>query len=324
MEKYRLAYADIEKAYKKISPYIRKTPLEKSIYLSGKDRNVYLKLECMQQVKAFKIRGAFNKVLSLTDEEKEMGLAAVSSGNHGIAVSYVSKMLNMKPALIIVPKNTPKSKIEKIEFYGGKTVLMGECFDEAYKQGMEYIKDKGYYYIDGWDNDELIYAGQGTCAYEIFEQIKDIDTLLVPIGGGSLVTSSAVVAKHINPNIKVIGVYSESCPAWEASVRENRLYYEYDSMESICEAMVGGIGHLSFELKDFVDYAISVKEEVIKDAMIHAIFNEKIVAEAAGAVPIAAMMQYGNQIPGKNIALIISGGNADNNIILEKMKTITK
>ena len=320
MENTRLTYADVENAYKKISSYVNETPLEKSVYLSNDTKNVYLKLECMQPVKAFKIRGAYNKILSLSDEEKSMGMAAVSSGNHGIAVSYVSKMLGLKPAKIIVPNNTPKSKIDKIKFFGGDVVLMGNCFDEANSLGMEYIKDKGYYFVDGWDNDEKIYAGQGTCAYEIFKQNPDIDTVLVPIGGGSLMTSTAVVAKHINPDIKVIGLYSESCPAWAASVKENKLYYEYPSEESVCEAMVGGIGHLSYSLRGYVDDALMVKEDIIKEAMIHAILNEKIVAEAAGAVPIGAMMQYGDRIPGKNIALIISGGNADSDLIVKQIK----
>lgn len=320
MENMRLTYADIEAAYNKISPYLKETPLEKSIYLSDDTKNVYMKLECMQPIKAFKVRGAYNKILSLSDEEKEMGIAAISSGNHGIAVSFVSKMLGLKPAKIIVPRNTPKSKIDKIKFYGGEVVLMGDCFDEANSQGMEYIKDTGCYLVDGWDNDEKIYAGQGTVAYEMLKQNPSIDTILVPIGGGSLVTSTAVVAKHINPDIKVIGLYSESCPAWDDSVKENKLYYEYPSKDSVCEAMVGGIGHLSFSLRELVDDALMVKEDIIKDAMIHAILNEKIVAEAAGAVPIAAIMQYGDKIPGKNIGLIISGGNANNDLIIEQIK----
>lgn len=312
----KLEFEDIKKAKKKLSQYISDTPLEKSIYL-GKDKNVFLKLECQQPIKAFKIRGALNKMLSLSEKDKNKGVAAISSGNHGIAVAYVSKMLSMKPATVIVPKNTPDSKIEKIKAYGGNVLLMGNCFDEAYAEGMEYISKNNYTYIDAWDEDVDVYAGQGTVGIEIMKQNPDIDTIILPIGGGGLCTGTALAAKSINPDVKIIGVYSESCPAWGRSVEENKLYHEYPSKESICEAMIGGIGKLSYSMRDLVDISFEVQESVIKQAMAHAVLNEKIVAEAAGAVTIAAFMQYENQIPGKNIALVISGGNANNDILKE-------
>lgn len=312
----KLEFEDIEKAKESLSDFINDTPLEKSIYLSN-NKNVYLKLECQQPIKAFKIRGALNKILSLNEKEKEKGVAAISSGNHGIAVAYVSQILGMKPATVIVPKNTPDSKIEKIKAYGADVLLMGRCFDEAYAQGIEHIKRNNYTYIDAWDEDIDVYAGQGTVGIEIMKQNPDIDTIILPIGGGGLCTSTALAAKSIKPDVKIVGVYSESCPAWGKSVAENKLYHEYPSQESICEAMVGGIGKLSYTMRDLVDISLEVKENMIKKAMAHAVLNEKIVAEAAGAVPIAAFMQYEEQIPGKNIALVVSGGNANNDVLKE-------
>lgn len=312
----KLEFEDIKKAKTRISKFINATFLEKSIYLSD-NRNVFLKLECQQPIKAFKIRGALNKILSLSETERDKGVAAISSGNHGIAVAYVSQMLHMKPAVVIVPKNTPNSKIEKMKAYGADVLLMGNCFDEAYAQGMEYINQNDCTYIDAWDDDAQVYAGQGTVGLEIMKQNPEIDTIIIPIGGGGLCTSTALAAKSINPNVKIIGVYSESCPAWGRSVDENKLYHEYPSKDSICEAMVGGIGKLSYSMRDLVDMSLEVKESVIKKAMAHAVLNEKIVAEAAGAAPIAAYMQYENKIPGKNIALVISGGNANNDVLKE-------
>lgn len=312
----KLEFEDIKKAKERLSKYISDTPLEKSLYL-GSDKNVFLKLECQQPIKAFKIRGALNKILTLSEAEKEKGVAAISSGNHGIAVAYVTQMLNMKPATVIVPKNTPDSKIEKIKAYGADVLLMGNCFDEAYAEGMEYINKNSYTYVDAWDEDVDVYAGQGTVGIEIMKQNPDIDTIILPIGGGGLCTGTALAAKSINPDVKIIGVYSESCPAWGRSVEENKLYHEYPSKESICEAMVGGIGKLSYSMRELVDMSLEVKESIIKKAMAHAVLNEKIVAEAAGAAPIAAFMQYENQIPGKNIALVISGGNANNDVLKE-------
>lgn len=316
----QVTYSDVCAAYERIRPYIYRTPLEQSVYLSNDQHRVFLKLECAQPIKAFKIRGVFNRLLQLTEDERKRGIAAVSSGNHGIALSYAASKLGLPPATIIVPKPTPTTKIDQIRYYGGNVLLMGDTFDESHALGMEYINSHDVTYIDGWDNDPHIYAGQGTAALELLQQNPEIDTILTPIGGGGLVTSSAIAAKGVRPDIKVIGLYSESCPAWADSIRDNRLYYEYESKESVCEAMVGGIGRLSYSMREVVDDALCVKEEWVKKAMVHAILKEKIVAEAAGAVPIAAMLQYGNQIAGKNIALIISGGNVNSRLLLDVMK----
>lgn len=318
----QLTFEEILKAEERIRPFLKETPLDKSIYLSNDRQNVFLKLECQQPIRAFKIRGALNKILSLTEQERKDGVAAVSSGNHGIAVAYVTRLLGMKGATVIVPKNTPESKLEKIRYYGAEVLLMGECFDEAAALGNAYIREKGYRFIDGWDQDAAVYAGQGTVGLEILRQNPEIDTILTPVGGGGLCTGTAVAAKSINPNVKVIALYSEKCRAWADSIRDQKAYHEYPSEESICEAMVGGIGYLSYAMHEWVDDALEIKEEVIRKAMLHAVMNEKIVAEAAGAVPIAAMLQYGEKIPGKNIALVISGGNVDNRILAEEFKRI--
>lgn len=318
----QLTFGEILKAEERIRPFLKETPLDKSIYLSNDRQNVFLKLECQQPIRAFKIRGALNKILSLTEQERKDGVAAVSSGNHGIAVAYVTRLLGMKGATVIVPKNTPESKLEKIRYYGAEVLLMGECFDEAAALGNAYIREKGYRFIDGWDQDAAVYAGQGTVGLEILRQNPEIDTILTPVGGGGLCTGTAVAAKSINPNVKVIALYSEKCRAWADSIRDQKAYHEYPSEESICEAMVGGIGYLSYAMHEWVDGALEIKEEIIRKAMLHAVMNEKIVAEAAGAVPIAAMLQYGEKIPGKNIALVISGGNVDNRILAEEFKRI--
>lgn len=323
MEQEMLTYEDIRSAYERIQKHVIQTPLEKSIYLSSEQKEVFLKLECQQISKAFKVRGAFNRMLMLTEEEKKRGVAAISSGNHGIAVAYAAKKLRMKNAVILVPENTPESKIEKIRYYGGEVHLLGQCFDEANLLGMQYIEEHGFTFIDGWDNDPLVYAGQGTVGLELMTQLADLDTILVPIGGGGLCTGIAVAAKSIRPDIRVIGLYSEACTAWPDSIRDHTIYNDYPSTDSVCEAMVGGIGHLSYRMHHWIDDSLMVSEQNIKKAMLHAVLNEKIVAEAAGAVPIGAMLQYGDQIPGKKIALIISGGNVKNELLIHEMKATT-
>lgn len=319
MKNYRLKASDIEEARERIKDYIFKTPLEQSLYLSNEQHNVFLKLECQQPVKSFKLRGAINKLLTLTDNERSIGIATVSSGNHGISVSYGAKLLGIQNVKIIVPHTTPKSKVDKITYYGGQIIMMGNNYDEAHTEGMKYIQESGLIFIDGGDNDPVVYAGQGTAGLEILEQNPEIDTILVPIGGGGLSIGTAVAAKNRNKNIRVIGLYSEACPAWAASLRDQKVYQEYPSKETVCEAMVGGIGQLSYEMREYLDGHLEVKEEYIRKAMVHAILNEKIVAEASGSVPIAAVLQYKDQLPGKNIALIISGGNVNNELLIDEL-----
>ena len=315
MEKNVLTVEKIESAQRQLAPHIYKTALELSHSLSTDTSNVFLKLECQQVGKSFKIRGALNKMFSLNEDEKSKGVATVSSGNHGIAVSFAAKLLNIEKVCIIVPRTTPDSKIEKIKFYGGEVLLMGNNFDEANLEGMNYISGSDMTFIDGGDLDEVIYAGQGTVGLEILEQNPLIDTILVPIGGGALLVSIAIAVKSKHPKVKIIGVYSEACPAWTESNRQNVCLTQFDSAPSVCEAMVGGIGRLAFEYRHWIDDTIMVREESVKKAMVHAIFNEKISAEASGAVPIAAILEHGVKDFGKNIALVITGGNANDQVL---------
>ena len=309
---------DVREAYKRIEKLIMKTPLEKSIYLSDENTNCFFKLECLQPVKSFKLRGALSKITSLSPEEREKGIVAISSGNHGAAVSYVASLLNIENVEIIVPGNTPKSKTDKISFYGGKVKIVGDTFDDAYEYGIEYIKDNGKTFVDAYFEDPVVYAGQGTIAIEILEQNPDIDTILVPIGGGGLITGVAVAAKAIKPEIRIIGLQTEACPAMIKSFEDKVLYDTYPSGESVCEALIGGIGRLAFEMaEDYIDDIIEIKEEDIKKAVSHMIKKEKFITEPSSAICTAAIMQERERIGGKKIALVISGGNIGEDVMMD-------
>lgn len=311
-------YNDVLSAYERIKKYIYKTPLEKSLYLSDEKTNYFLKLECLQTVKSFKLRGALSKITSLSEEEKRRGVVAISSGNHGAAVSYASSILGIDKVEIIAPTTTPQSKIDKIKYFGGKVVLVGENYDEAHTFGVEHINKNQMTNVDAYFNDPLVYAGQGTIAIEIFDQNPNIDTILVPIGGGGLVTGVAVAAKAIKPSVRIIGLQTEACPAMVKSLEDNIMYETFQTEPSICEALVGGIGELSFEMaKDFIDEIIVVKESYIAKAVSHMIKKEKIVAEPSSAICVAAVMQEKERIAGKNVALVISGGNISEELMVE-------
>lgn len=312
-------FEEIKQAYERISPYVGKTPLEESFYLNYDGRRYFFKLETMQRARSFKIRGAMNKMLTLTEEEKQRGVATISSGNHGSSVSYAASLLGISNAKVIVPETTPKSKVDKIRYFGADVILMGSNYDEAHALGMKFIEEKGMTYIDAYYDDSKIYGGQGTIAIEILEQNPDIDTIVVPIGGGGLITGIAVAAKALKPSIRVIGVQTEACPAMIKAIEDKVFYEEYPvTGDTVCDSLVGGVGKLSYELlPEYVDDIIEVKEKTIREAVRFMIMNEKIIAEGGSCTTVAAVMDFRERVGGKNIALVISGGNIDGDLMVK-------
>ncbi len=311
-----IRYEDVLSARERIDKYIYHTPLDKSMYLSNEDTNVFLKLECQQGMKCAKLRGALSKLTSLTKEEIERGIVAVSSGNHGAAVSYATNLLGIKNVTIYVPATTPKSKVEKIKYYGANVVGVGENYDEAHEIGLERIKDSGSIFIDPC-SDPIVLAGQGTIALEIFAQHPEIDTILVPIGGGGILTGISVAAKHINPNVKVIGLQTAACPAMVQSLKDKVFYEMFPTESSICDALVGGVGEIPYNMADkCIDDIWVIEEEDIASAVSFLAKKEKVISEPAGAIGVAAVRKNISLLKGKNVAVVITGGNIDENLMV--------
>lgn len=305
-------FDDVRAACDAIRPFVPVTPLVQSYCLGDAEQTFFFKLESLQRAKSFKIRGALNKMLSLTPEERERGVGAVSSGNHGSSVSYAASLLGIEKAVVIVPETTPTSKVEKIRHFGGEAKLMGQNYDEAHTLGMAYIEANGLTNIDSCHEDVYVYAGQGTVAVEILEQNPDIDMIVVPIGGGGIATGVALAAKTLKPGIRVIGVQTAACPAMIASYRDGVCYEEYPTEPSVCDALVGGVGVRAYEmLKEYMDEILPVSESYIRKATAMMIGQEKLVVETSSAITAAAAMEYPERINGKNVALIMTGGNID-------------
>lgn len=315
------SFQDVQEAYQRISPYIRKTPLEESYYLGDETRRYFFKLETFQRAKSFKIRGALNKLMTLTPEESARGVATISSGNHGSSVSYAASLLGIRNAEIIVPETTPKSKIDKIKYFGARVLLMGKDYDEAHALGMAHIQQHGMTYIDPYYDDPKIYGGQGTIGIEILEQNPEIDTIVVPIGGGALITGIAVAAKAIKPSIRVVGVQTEACPAMIRAYKDNKFYADFPCEGSLCDALVGGVGALSYQMaKDYVDDFIAVSEDTIGRAVSFMAREEKFIVEAGSCTTVAAVMDHRERVSGKNVALVLSGGNIDGKVLFSLME----
>lgn len=313
--------AEVRAAYERIKPYIYMTPLEESLYLGvGSGRRYYFKLESTQTVKSFKIRGALSKMTTLTDEERARGVATISSGNHGVSVSYAAKLLGIPKVAVIVPETTPQAKVDKIRHYGAEVMLMGKYYDEAHAMGMSFIEENGMTYIDAYYDDPKIYGGQGTVGLEILTQNPDIDTIVVPIGGGGLISGIATIAKEIKPSIRVIGVQTEACPAMIRALADHKFYEEYPvTGDTICDALVGGVGKLSYQLcsAGLLDDILEVKEKDIRAAVRHMILKEKFIVEGGSATTVAAVQHNAERIGGQNIALVMSGGNLDDKLMME-------
>lgn len=323
-------FDEVQAAYDRIKGYVRETPLEESFYLGtglggmfpATGRRYFFKLESMQRAKSFKIRGALNKMLTLSDEERARGVGTISSGNHGSSVAYAASLLNIQNAKVIVPETTPQSKVDKIRYFGGDPLLMGQNYDEAHALGMSYIEEHGLTYIDAYYDDPKIYGGQGTIGIEILKQNPDIDTVVAPMGGGGLITGVACAVKQLNPSIRVVGVQTEACPAFVASFRDNRMYEEYPVVgNTICDATVGGVGKLAYELdRDLVDDIIVEPEKSVRRAVAFMAREEKYVVEGASCLTVAAVMDEAERIGGNNVALVLSGGNIDGQILAECLK----
>ena len=305
----------IAEAKKSLNNIIHETPLEFNTTFSELTGNqIYLKLENLQKTGSFKIRGAFNKIMKLNDEERKMGVIAASAGNHGQGVALAAKKSGIK-STIVVPIGTPIIKIEAIKSYDAEVIEFGKDFDEAYNKALEIQKEKSMVFIEPF-NDMDIIIGQGTIGLEILKQLPDADIIVVPIGGGGLISGISMYCKTKNPEIQIIGVQSEGVKSVANSFKNGKLEI-LETSDTIAEGIaVKRPGKITFDLiKKYVDDVVTVNDEEIANAILMCMERAKIIVEGAGAVPLAAVLN--NKIPAKNkkIILVLSGGNIDVNLI---------
>jgi len=303
---------DIEDARKSISGLVKRTPLTRSDFLSWLcDGEVYLKLENQQITRSFKIRGALNNMLHLSIEQRERGVVTASAGNHAQAVAIGAEKLNIL-AKIFVPKSTPKIKVDKIRKYNVELLLYGNVYDEAEQKAMDFAEREGLTYISPY-NDELVIAGQGTIGLDILEDLPKVNSIIVPVGGGGLISGIGVAVKSIKPDVKIIGVQSEVSPVMYESLRAGRIV-DIDVGESVADGLHGGIEEesITFEIvQACVDDFLLVQEDTIRKAIALLWKKEGQVAEGAGAVATALMMENKGSFKGETVATVVSGGNIE-------------
>ncbi|HUW13106.1 MAG TPA: threonine/serine dehydratase, partial [Anaerolineae bacterium] len=277
---------DIYAARQRIASIVTRTPLIHSAWLSERvDHPVYLKLECLQETGSFKLRGAANKLLSLTTEEKSRGVITVSTGNHGRAVSYVARLLGIR-AVVCMSQQVPANKVEAIERLGGEVVVAGGSYDEAEAHSLAMQKQEGLTMIDPFD-DPLVIAGQGTIGLELLEDLPQLDSAVIPLSGGGLFSGIALALKTADPGIHITGVSMERGPAMVESLRAGRVV-EIVEEPTLADALAGGLGEdnrYTFDMvRRYADDTALVAEEEIADGMVFMLATHRLVVEGGGAV----------------------------------------
>lgn len=300
---------DFIEARERLGTVIEKTKLIYSGIFSDESGNeVYIKPENLQRTGSFKVRGAYNKIAKLSDEEKGKGVIAASAGNHAQGVALAAQKLGIK-AIIVMPKHSPLIKVEATKKFGAEVILIGDVYDDAYKYARELQEKEGYTFVHPFDDEDVI-EGQGTIALEVLEEVPDADIILVPIGGGGLVSGVACAAKLKNPLIKIIGVEPEGAASALAAVKNNQVV-ALDEANTIADGTaVKRIGDTTFNyIKKYVDDIVTVSDYELMETFLLLVEKHKLVAENSGILSIAGLKKL--NVKNKKIVSILSGGNID-------------
>ncbi len=308
-----ISIKDIQDARRVLDRIIRRTDLIEATGLS-QECDVYIKAENLQRTGSFKIRGAYNKISRLSPEEKARGVVACSAGNHAQGVALGASENGIR-SVICLPDGAPISKIEATKHYGAEVELVSGVYDDAYARALELKNEKGYVFIHPFDDPHVI-AGQGTIGLEILEQLPETEVVIVPIGGGGLISGIAVAVKSLKPDCKIYGVQAAGAPGMYEAIKNNSLK-ALPAVSTIADGIAVKLpGSLTFELcRKYVDRIVTVTDDQISAAALTLLERQKVVAEGAGAASAAAALYGGLPLAGKKVVCVVSGGNIDVTIL---------
>ncbi|CEP03208.1 threonine ammonia-lyase [Plasmodiophora brassicae] len=310
-----LTYRDVFEAHKRISQYVEQTPLDFSHSLSAAyGCDLFLKKEHVSRTGSYKERGALNKLLSLTDEEKARGVICSSAGNHAQAVSYHATRLKID-SVIVMPEPTPYVKVKATKSFGGRVVQYGAGFAEAYEKALEIAETENRTFVHAF-NDRDVVAGQGTVALELLKQNAYLDSVIVPVGGGGLIAGMALVLKHINPRIKLYGVEAKAMSGMVASMEAGKVT-KVPRKLSICDGIaIETVGEIPFSIINrLVDDIVLVEEDEVAASILTLLEKEKTVVEGSGATALAAIAYNHLPVKGQQVAAVTTGSNIDMTVL---------
>ncbi len=303
---------DILAARRILARHVWRTPLIHSPELSRiTGGEVYLKLECWQQTGSFKVRGALNRLAWLSPEEQARGVVTASAGNHGLGVAHAAHVLGLPPATIFVPENASPAKVHRLQSSKSDIRCAGADYDAAHAIAIAYAQEQGAVYVSAYD-DPLVIAGQGTVGLEVLEEMPDADLLLVPVGGGGLVAGIALVAKALNPAVRVVGIQPEASPAAYLSLRDGRPYETYPAAPTICDGLAGGFGRVPFAIAaELIDEIVVTPETAIRQAVSWLLVHEQLLVEGSGAIAVTPLLNGQWAAMGHKIVAVLTGRNLD-------------
>ncbi len=306
----RLAPEDVAQARERIAPHLRPTPLRASFAASG----AFLKLECWQPTGAFKVRGAVNHLKALPPETLARGIVAASAGNHALGVAFAAQALGGRVAVtLLVPESAPRAKVEKLRTFPVTLVETGASYDDAHAEALRVVERTGAHYLHAYE-DRLTASGQGTIGLEILEDLPAVASILVPVGGGGLIAGIAVAVKAQRPDVRIVAVQPEASPSFRESLRVGHALHEYPAGPTLADGIAGGVGDIAFDHRDLIDDVVEVSEAELEDAIAALVTRDQVVAEASGAVGVAALRSGRFRPTGAAVA-VITGANIDARVL---------
>jgi threonine dehydratase len=309
-----LTLTDVEEARRAIAPHLPPTPLRRAYSIPG--GSGWLKLECWQPTGSFKVRGALSAIAALSAAERARGIVAASAGNHALGVAFAIQALGGGiPATVFVPATAPRAKVDKLRTFPVTVVEGGVTYDEAATRAAEHADRTGARAIHPFD-DVRTAAGQGTVALEILDQVPEVGTIVVPVGGGGLIAGMAVAVKAGRPDVRIVAVQPEASPALRDSLAQGRPLLDYPAAPTLADGLAGGIGRFVYAHRHLIDDVVGVSEPEIEDAMIALLAQDQVIAEGSGAVGVAALragrVRGGDHRP---VAVVVTGANVDARVL---------
>jgi len=307
----RLSLEDVFRARRVVSRHLSPTPLRPAFCL--RPRPVWLKLECWQPTGSFKVRGATNFIASLSAEQRRAGVVAASAGNHALGVAFAASILGGSlEATLFVPRTAPRAKVEKLRTFPVTVREDGETYDDAHALAMAHARETGAVYVHAFE-DPRTAAGQGTVALEILEEMPEVGTIVVPVGGGGLISGVAAAVKDRAKGTRIVAVQPEASPSLRESLRQGHALLEYAAGPTLADGLAGGIGEIVFAHRDLIDEVVVVPEAEIEDAIVALLADDQVVAEGSGAVGVAALRAglVQSAADGRPVVAIVTGGNVD-------------
>lgn len=308
----RLGKDDVERAAAIVGRHLPPTPLRRAYAL--RPRDAWLKLECWQPTGSFKVRGALHNLATLDAGARARGVVAASAGNHALGVAYAGALLGGIETTVYVPETAPRSKVDKLRTFAVTVEVGGRTYDDAHERAMDHVRRTGAFYVHAFD-DPRTAAGQGTVGLEIADALPSVGTVIVPVGGGGLITGLAVALKARRPEVRVVAVQPDASPALRDSFAAGRALLDYAAGPTLADGLAGGIGALVWEHRDLIDEVVSVSEAEIEAAIVALAARDQVIAEGSGATGVAAVAAGRIRDDGRPVVVVVTGGNLDVSVL---------